>query len=75
MRKKLNSKIILMIIMFIAVLVIVPNSASAASKKSITKAKVTSIANQVYTGKAIKPKITVKYKGKKLTKNKNYTKK
>ncbi len=39
----------------------------------ISKAKVTAIKAQVYTGKALKPAVTVKYSGKKLVKDKDYT--
>ena len=39
----------------------------------ISKAKVTAIKAQVYTGKAIKPAVVIKYDGKKLTKDKDYT--
>lgn len=39
----------------------------------IGKAKVTAIADQVYTGKAIKPAVTMKYSGKELTKDTDYT--
>ena len=40
---------------------------------SISKAKAAAIADQVYTGEAIKPAVTVKYNGKKLTKGTDYT--
>ncbi len=39
----------------------------------ISKAKVTAIKAQVYTGKAIKPSVIVKYNGKKLVKGTDYT--
>ncbi len=39
----------------------------------ISEAKVTAIKAQVYTGKTIKPKVTVKQDGKKLTGGKDYT--
>ncbi len=39
----------------------------------ISKAKITAIKAQVYTGKAIKPTVIVKYDGKKLTVGKDYT--
>ena len=39
----------------------------------IYRAKFSTIKAQVYTGKAIKPTVTVKHKGKKLTKGKDYT--
>ncbi len=39
----------------------------------ISKAKVTAIKAQVYTGKAIKPNVTVKYNNRKLTKDTDYT--
>ncbi len=39
----------------------------------ISQAKVTAIKDQVYTGKAIKPAVTVKYDGKKLVKGTDYT--
>ena len=39
----------------------------------IGKAKISAIKPQVYTGKAIKPAVTLKYKGKTLTKGKDYT--
>lgn len=42
-------------------------------KISIRKAKITAIPAQVYTGKSLKPSVTVTYKGKKLSKNKDYT--
>ncbi len=41
--------------------------------KDIGDARVTAIKAQVYTGKAIKPAVTVKYDGKKLTGGKDYT--
>ncbi len=40
--------------------------------EDISKAKVTAIKAQTYTGKAIKPTVTVKYNNKKLTKDKDY---
>ncbi len=42
-------------------------------KIDISKAKVTSIKAQIYTGKTIKPAVTIKYDGKKLTKGTDYT--
>ena len=42
-------------------------------RTSITKAKVTAIGDQVYTGSAIKPALTLKYSGKKLVKGTDYT--
>lgn len=39
----------------------------------ITKAKLTAIPNKTYTGKAIKPTVTLTYKNKKLKKNTDYT--
>ncbi len=39
----------------------------------ISKAKITAIKAQVYTGKAIKPTVTVKYGGKKLIKDTDYS--
>ncbi len=73
MKKKIDFKVILMIIFFVALLVILPTNVNAASKISMQKVSVSSIANQTYTEKEIKPSITVKYNGKKLVKNKNYT--
>ena len=43
------------------------------SKIDLSNAKVTAIKNQVYTGKAIKPTVTVKYDNTKLTKGTDYT--
>ena len=40
--------------------------------KKLTKAKI-SVSNKTYTGKAIKPTVTVKYSGKKLKKGTDYT--
>ena len=40
--------------------------------KKLTKAKIT-VSNKTYTGKAIKPTVTVKYSGKKLKKGTDYT--
>lgn len=40
---------------------------------SIGNATVSSLAAKVYTGKSLKPAVTVKYNGKKLTANKDYT--
>jgi hypothetical protein len=42
-------------------------------RTAITKAKVTAIDDQVYTGSAIKPKLTVTYNGTKLVKGTDYT--
>lgn len=42
-------------------------------KPSVTNATITSIKNKVYTGKSITPSITVKYNGKTLKKNTDYT--
>lgn len=42
-------------------------------QKSITKAKISSIEKQVYTGRALQPKVTVKYAGKVLKQNIDYT--
>ncbi len=39
----------------------------------ISKAEITAIKAQVYTGKANKPAVTIKYNGKKLTKGTDYT--
>ena len=43
------------------------------ARTPISKAKVTAIADQVYTGSAIKPALTIKYSGKKLVKGTDYT--
>lgn len=43
------------------------------AKISLSKVAVGKIADQTYTGKQRKPSIQLKYKGKKLTKNKDYT--
>lgn len=43
------------------------------TKKKISSCKFSSIGNKTYTGKQIKPSITVKYSGKKLVKGKDYT--
>lgn len=45
----------------------------ASAATSIAKATVTYTSAQTYTGKAIKPAVTVKISGKKLTANKHYT--
>ena len=45
----------------------------ASAATSIAKATVTYTSAQTYTGKAIKPAVTVKLSGKKLTKDKHYT--
>lgn len=51
-----------------------PTTAPATTKKkSISKVKVSSISNKTYTGKALKPSITVKYGSTKLKAGKNYT--
>ena len=42
-------------------------------RTSIKKAKVDTIEDKFYTGSAIKPKLTIKYKGKKLVKGKDYS--
>lgn len=41
-------------------------------KRNVSKATFTKVGRQSYTGKAIKPAVTVKYKGTKLKKNKDY---
>ena len=44
-----------------------------AEKTDISKAKIAAIKDQVYTGKAIRPTVVVKYDGKKLIKDTDYT--
>lgn len=41
-------------------------------KRKLSKATFTKVTKQTYTGKQVKPAVTVKYKGKKLKKNKDY---
>ena len=48
-------------------------TAPTAAKKAISKATVSSIANKAYTGKAIKPAVTVKVSGKTLKNGTDYT--
>ncbi len=45
----------------------------ATGEKTIADADIATIEDQTYTGEEIKPTITVKYKGKKLKKDKDYT--
>ena len=68
--KKLNSVVVLMMSLII-MLGIFALPASAAT--SLSKATVTYEVYQTYTGKAIKPKVTVKVGKKKLTKDTHYT--
>ena len=57
----------------LALFSVTPYTASAASKTKITKCSVMIKKKKyIYTGKKIKPAITVKYKGKKLKLNKQY---
>lgn len=68
-----NIKLIVFIGLVISLIFILPTSkVEAKSKKNISKAKISSISAKAYTGKAIKPAITVKYKGKKLKLNRDY---
>lgn len=46
---------------------------TASTKKKITSCKFSSVANKTYTGKQIKPSLTVTYSGKKLVKGTDYT--
>ena len=68
--KKLTSVIVLMMSLII-MLGIFALPASAAT--SLSKAKLTYEVYQTYTGKALKPAVTVKVGSKKLTKDKHYT--
>ena len=69
-----NLLIILSILgVLMAVQAIIPNNKVEASyKKNINKATISSVPTQIYSGAKITPNITVKYKGKKLKKNKDY---
>ena len=68
--KKLTSVVVLMMSLII-MLGIFALPASAAT--SLSKATITYEVYQTYTGKAIKPSVTVKVGSKKLTKDKSYT--
>ena len=70
MRKKLTA-LFLSIITVVFLMSMLGVSASAA--QSISKATVSYTSSYVYTGKAIKPKVTVKLKGKTLKSGTNYT--
>lgn len=48
-------------------------STTAAAKKKISSCKFSSIANKTYTGKQIKPSLTITYSNKKLVKGTDYT--
>ena len=73
MKLRKNLKLIIFIGLVISLIFILPvNKAEASSKKKISKATISSISAKAYTGKAIKPSVTVKYKGKKLKLNKDY---
>lgn len=50
-----------------------PGGGQGSQKISIKDAVIKSIPDQVYTGKAVKPKVTVEYKGKKLNEGKDYS--
>ena len=71
MQKKRLSSVIVLIMSVIILICTFCLPASAAT--SIAKATVTYTSAQTYTGSAIKPTVTVKLSGKKLTKNKHYT--
>ena len=51
---------------------IVAGSFVSAPKKEITEVEIVPISDQTYTGKAIKPKVTAKQDGRKLTEGKDY---
>lgn len=74
MKTNKSFKLILLILAFLvlAIFIIPMNKVEASSKKSITKVTVSSISKQIYTGKSIRPSVTVKYQGAKLYKNKDY---
>lgn len=67
-------KIIAVAIVFVMLFSVLPNNiAYAATKTKISKCKITlSKTSYDYTGSAIKPKVTVKYKNKSLKNNKDY---
>lgn len=70
MRKKLSALLLSALsIIFIMGILSIPASAA----QSISKATVSYTSSYVYTGKAIKPKVTVKLKGKTLKSGTNYT--
>ena len=69
-KKRLTSVLVLiMSVIILACAFCLPASAAT----SIAKATVTYTSAQTYTGSAIKPTVTVKLSGKKLTKDKHYT--
>ena len=74
MKLRKNLKLIVFILLVISLVFILPTSKVEAKskKKNISKATISRISDKAYTGKAIKPAITVKYKGKKLKLNRDY---
>ncbi len=71
MKKKLTA-LTVSIMMAVLLLCCFALPTSAATKTAISKATISYTSTYTYTGKAIKPKVTVKYKGKTVS-TKNYT--
>ena len=70
--KKLIAFSLIIMVLFVVFLIISQPSAQA-STYNMTFAKVSTIPNQRYTGKYIKPNVTVKYSGRTLKKGTDYT--
>ena len=71
MRGKLRVIGLMMAICMIMMCFVTP--VEAATAKTISKATITKIVDQTYTGSAVKPKLTVKYNGKTLKLGTDYT--
>ena len=74
LRKKLTGSVWLLIFSIMVIFLICPTQVRAAGKVQMKKTAI-QLSKTVYTynGKVQKPAVTVKYKGKKLKLNKDYT--